>query len=76
VRSIVQAFQDDKFRRVKIGVGKPGAGQSIDDYVLTPFLPEQLAAVDGAIRAAADQVIELIRQASPSTISLTRKEPA
>lgn len=76
VRSIVQAFQDDKIRRVKIGIGKPRGGQSIDDYVLTPFPPEQLAAVDAANRAAADQVIELIRQASPSTISLAREEPA
>jgi UDP-N-acetylmuramoyl-tripeptide--D-alanyl-D-alanine ligase len=76
VLSILQAFQDDKFRRVKIGIGKPESGQSVADYVLTPFPPEQLAAVDAANRVAADQVIELIRQASPSTISLARKELA
>ena len=68
VRSILQAFQDDKFRRVKIGIGSPAAGQSVGDFVLTPFPPEQLAAVDEANRVAADQVIELIRQESiPAT---------
>src|SRR5665647_494584 len=66
VQSIIQAFQDDQFRRVKIGIGKPAAGQSVADYVLTPSPPEQLAAVDAANHAAADQVIELIRRESIS----------
>src|SRR3990167_4242274 len=48
VRSILQAFQDDKFRRVKIGVGQPREGQSVIDYVLTPFPAEQQAAVAAA----------------------------
>ena len=55
MRSIIQAFQDDKFRRVKIGVGKPAAGQSVDDYVLTPFPPEQAVAIDTANQTAADR---------------------
>jgi UDP-N-acetylmuramoyl-tripeptide--D-alanyl-D-alanine ligase len=62
VRSILQAFQDDKFRRVKIGVGQPKEDQSAIDYVLEPFSPEQRAAVNAAIRTAADRVVELMRQ--------------
>ncbi len=62
VRSILQAFQDDKFRRVKIGVGQPEAGQSVIDYVLTPFPATQHAAVEAANRTAVDRIFELIRQ--------------
>lgn len=62
VRSILQAFQDDKFRRVKIGVGQPLEGQSVIDYVLAPFPAEQQAAVTAANQTAADRIVELIRQ--------------
>lgn len=76
VQSIVQAFQDDKFRRVKVGIGKPTADQSVADYVLTPFPAEQLAAVDAANHAAADRVMELIRQEPVSRPSLTLEYPS
>lgn len=66
VRSILQAFQDEKFRRVKIGVGQPKTEQPVIDYVLAPFPPEQRAAVDAANRMAADRVVELIRQQTSS----------
>lgn len=62
VRSILNAFQNDQFRRVKIGVGKPHAGQSVIDFVLTPFSEEQRAIVATINSAAADKVIELLRQ--------------
>lgn len=62
VRSIVQAFQDDRFRRVKIGVGQPRENQSGADYVLEPFMQQHRSAVDAANRMAADRIVELIRQ--------------
>lgn len=62
VRSILQAFQDDRFRRVKIGVGQPKEDQSAIDYVLEPFSLDQRAAVDVANRTAADRIVELMRQ--------------
>jgi UDP-N-acetylmuramoyl-tripeptide--D-alanyl-D-alanine ligase len=62
VRSILQAFQDDKFRRVKIGVGQPREGQSVIDYVLTPFPVEQHAVVAAANHTAADRIVELMQQ--------------
>ncbi len=62
VRSILQAFQDDKFRRVKIGVGQPSQGQSVMDFVLTPFPEAQHAAVAAANQTAADRIVQLIRE--------------
>lgn len=62
VRSILQSFQDDRFRRVKVGIGKPGDSQSIVDFVLTPFPPEQLANAGAGIDLAVDRVLEIAKQ--------------
>ncbi len=62
VRSILQAFQDDRFRRVKIGVGPAPEGQSVIDFVLTPFPEEERAVVETINRAAADKIIEIFCQ--------------
>jgi aminoacyl-tRNA hydrolase len=61
VRSILEAFQDDRFRRVKIGVGRSATGASALDHVLTNFSVEQLARVDEACLLAADRIVELLK---------------
>ncbi len=61
-QSVIQAFQDERIRRVKIGVGTPPPGTPALEYVLTPFPSHARAAIDGACRAAADRVMELVRQ--------------
>jgi PTH1 family peptidyl-tRNA hydrolase len=62
VRSILQSFQDDKFRRVKMGVAPAHPRDSMADYVVTPLPPEQWDAISSASEVAADRVLELIRQ--------------
>jgi len=61
VRSILQTFQDDKFRRVKMGVAPAQSKGSMADYVLTPFAQEQVSLVGSASEVAADRVLELLR---------------
>jgi UDP-N-acetylmuramoyl-tripeptide--D-alanyl-D-alanine ligase len=60
VRSVLQTFRTDEIRRVRIGIGRPEAGQGIEEFVLTPFAPEVRADVDGAVAEAADRVLELL----------------
>lgn len=71
VRSIIEAFQDDRIGRVKIGVGKPEPGQTVDEFVLEPFPPEQQAEVDAALSKASGQVFRLIKDAlhAPRTVA-------
>lgn len=64
VQSIVQAFQDDKFRRIKIGVGRPSPGAPVLDYVLTPFSPIQTQTIISAYETAIDRIRDLIGQDS------------
>ncbi|MFZ6751466.1 aminoacyl-tRNA hydrolase [Undibacterium sp. Ren11W] len=64
VRSILQSFQDDRFLRVKIGVGQPDQYMPLADFVLTPFSQAQQQQILAAHAAAADRVLELIRNLS------------
>ena len=64
VRSLIEAFGTDVLRRVKIGVGRPGRPgrdrEQVSDHVLTPFLPEEHAAITAACEEAADQALALV----------------
>jgi PTH1 family peptidyl-tRNA hydrolase len=64
VRSIIEALGTDVFRRVKVGIGRPAPpGQHKDlivDHVLSPFLPDELSAVDTACGRAADLALGLV----------------
>ena len=60
--SILEAFQTDAFRRVKIGVGRPGARIDRVAYVLTPFAAESRAAVDRALAAAETRTREMLER--------------
>ncbi|MBC7617503.1 MAG: hypothetical protein H7293_00680 [Candidatus Saccharibacteria bacterium] len=61
VRSILQSFQDDKFRRVKMGVAPAQSVELTASYVLSPFGAEQQGVVASASEVAADRVLELLR---------------
>jgi UDP-N-acetylmuramoyl-tripeptide--D-alanyl-D-alanine ligase len=66
-RSVLAAFEDHRFRRVKVGVGMPPAGRSLTDHVLGRFDEHERAAVAPGIEAACDQSLkfaaEIVRQA-------------
>jgi len=59
VASILEAFQTDQFRRVKVGVGKADTKLIQGDYVLAAFATEDRAAIDTAILSAEAAVIRL-----------------
>lgn len=43
VRSIIDSLEDDRFLRLRIGIGRPRDEMDISDYVLSPFNEEQRA---------------------------------
>ena len=62
VTSILEAFQTDAFRRVKVGVGQEGAKLNKVEYVLKPFAASSRAAVDLATAAAVVQLVEIVKR--------------
>jgi peptidyl-tRNA hydrolase, PTH1 family len=61
LRSIAQHLGSLEFRRLRVGVGRPGRGdrRSVADYVLAPFAPETDAAA--LVARAADAVEAIVR---------------
>ena len=62
VASILLAFQTDAFRRVKVGIGQPGANRDRLDYVLSTFDASTRPAVELAVAAAEARVIAMVAE--------------
>ncbi|SBT06779.1 putative Peptidyl-tRNA hydrolase [Candidatus Propionivibrio aalborgensis] len=60
VASILEAFQTDAFRRVKVGVGHASAKLDRVKYVLTAFDEENRTIIDQAILTAEARLLEMI----------------
>lgn len=64
VRSVIETLGTEEIRRVKVGIGRPARRSEVAEYVLTPFEPAELAAVDAAVAEAAERVLSLLRTVS------------
>lgn len=49
IRSVQTALASQEFCRIKIGVGRPPAGDETADYVLSPFRKDEREVVDRAL---------------------------
>lgn len=65
VRSVLEALQTEDVRRVKVGIGRPDHRDDVPDHVLAPFIPDELPAVEAAVTAAAERVLELVARTVP-----------
>ena len=61
VASILEAFQSNAFRRVKVGVGQTGATLNRADYVLTPFGADRQAELTTGLSTANARLLELTK---------------
>ncbi len=59
VASILDVFQTDTFRRVKIGVGRADQKMNAAEYVLAPFREADREPVAKSLEAAADRALAL-----------------
>jgi PTH1 family peptidyl-tRNA hydrolase len=57
VRSIIDAFGGGDFTRLRIGIGRPEAGNGAADYVLGKFTLEERNVLSQIITAAKDAVV-------------------
>ena len=65
VRSIIEAFQTDELRRVKVGIGRPAHKDEVTDHVLTRFSQEELPLIEVACAEAAERVLNLVTARAP-----------
>lgn len=52
ILSILAALETNQFDRLKVGIGRPAPGEEAAEYVLSPFMPEELASIDSAVDQA------------------------
>ena len=52
VSSIIHHLESNQFSRVKVGIGRPRYGETVEDYVLSPFYADEKGLVQKAIQVA------------------------
>lgn len=57
--SIIEALGTENLRRVRVGIGRPPAGASAVDHVLSPFSEEEWAVIKEVLPRAAEAALRL-----------------
>jgi len=52
VRSIIQELGTDRSPRLKIGIGRPRFGESVEQFVLSPFYEDEVELVEKVVETA------------------------
>ena len=52
VASIIHDLESTQFSRVKVGIGRPRYGETVEDYVLSPFYADEKGLAQKAIQVA------------------------
>jgi PTH1 family peptidyl-tRNA hydrolase len=60
IRSLINAFSGGDFTRLRVGIGRSGAGAQVADYVLDQFTREEAAELPHLISRARDAVVTIL----------------
>jgi len=74
IKSVIEHIGTQNFPRMKIGIGRPNADESVIDHVLRSFLPEE----EEAIRLAVERLIPAVKcwSAEGIDMAMNRFNPA
>jgi PTH1 family peptidyl-tRNA hydrolase len=76
IKSLITAFGDGDFRRVRIGVGRPSSGRDAADHVLGRFGKDERAELDRIITLARDAVVTVLMEGVQSGMNqFNSKQP-
>jgi PTH1 family peptidyl-tRNA hydrolase len=60
IRSVINAFGGGDFSRLRVGIGRSGAGAQVADYVLDQFTRDEAAELPHIIERARDAVVTIL----------------
>jgi len=60
LESIIMEMGSGDFTRLRLGIGRPPGGMTTEDYVLSPFLPEERVALDKILETAREAVAVVV----------------
>ena len=76
IKSLITAFGDGDFTRVRIGVGRPDSGRDAADHVLGRFSKDERAELEQIITLAQDAVVTVLNEGVQSGMNrFNCKEP-
>lgn len=72
MESVVQCLDSDRFRRIRLGIGRPEDETLESDYVLSPFTGDEMPLVEQTVAAAVDLTERVVFEGrtNPETIRL------
>ena len=74
LRSIVEYLGSADFIRIRIGIGRPVPGMDSADYVLCPFLQEELRAASEAVTRAAEAVSVVVTEGPQGAMNVINQK--
>lgn len=70
IKSLIQFLRSDNFPRVRIGIGCPKEGETLEKFVLDRFTQEEFAILDPVIDKACDAIEAIINNDIDNAINL------
>ena len=70
IRSIMDAFGGGEFSRLRLGVGRSEAGESVTDHVLGKFSADRAETLSRIISGARDAVVEILCNGTKAGMNL------
>lgn len=74
IRSLMKVFGDDRFIRLRIGIGRPEPGESVVDHVLSPFSVAETEALDTHLGRVADAVSMVLSKGTKEGMSVYNRK--
>ena len=73
IRSIIDAFGNKAFNRVRVGVGRPRQESGAVGHVLGKFSPDEIKQLDEVVEAGADACVTIIKNGVSSAMNLINR---
>lgn len=75
IRSVINAFGDNRFARVRVGVGRPQFDGDVVNHVLNQFNPDEQAKLDEMIQQACQAIETILCQGTKEGMNRYNQRP-
>ena len=69
MKSIVNILADDRFPRVRVGIGKPEYEEDLINYVIGAIPEEEIPKLNEGIEKAKDAIVEILKNGIDSAMN-------
>lgn len=67
--SIIDKVGSNEFTRIRLGIGRPPAGMTAEDYVLERFLPEETVVLEEVLTTASEAVEVIVSSGAQAAMN-------